>query len=77
MRRSPIILAPIDVEIVHLHGSPVDAGIVQVRGSSVDAGTVRIQGSHDVRTVHVHGSMLTGVWIPRKSDGPVMPQWMP
>ena len=78
MRRSPFILAPIDVGIVCIHGSLVDTGTVHVRRSPVDTRTVRIQGSYDnIRIVHVHRSMLTGVWIPQKSDGPVMPQWMP
>ena len=77
MRRSSIILALVNVGLVRLHGSPVDAETVHICGSPVDAGIVHIQESHEIKTVHVHGSMLIGVWIPRKSNGPVMLQWMP
>ena len=75
---SPISLVPVNVGIVHIHKSLVDAETVHIHGSPIDTGTVHIQRSHvNVRIVHIHGSMQIRVRIPQKSDGPVMPLWMP
>ena len=65
MGRGPISLVLVNVGIVHIHGSPVNTGTVHIHSSLVN-----------VRTVHVHGSMQTGVWIPQKSNSPVMLPWM-
>ena len=65
MGLGPISLVPVDVEIVHICGSHVDAGTIHIHGSPINIGTV-----------HIHRNMQTGVQIPQKSDGPVMPPWM-
>ena len=71
VRRSLIILAPVDVGIIRLHRSPVDVETVHICKSPVDVRAVCIQEIHNVNTIHVHRSMLIGVRIPRKSNGPV------
>ena len=63
--QGPFSLIPVNIGTVHIHGNPVDAEIVHIHGSPVDIGTI-----------HVHGGMQTGVQIPQKGDGPVMPPWM-
>ena len=63
--RGPISLVSVNIGTVDIHGNPVDVRIVHIHGSPVNDGIV-----------HVHGSMQTGVQIPQKGDGPVMPPWM-
>ena len=44
---------------------PVHVGIILVHKNHVDAGTIPILKSRvDVRTIHVHADMPTGVQIP-------------
>ena len=77
MGQGPISLVPVDVGIVHIHGSPVDVGIVHIHESPFNVGTVHIYRSPvNVGTVHVYGSMQIKVQIPQKSDDLVMPPWM-
>ena len=77
MGRGPISLVPVDVKIVHIHGSLVNAKAIHIHRSPVDAGTIHIHGSPaNVGTVHIHGIMQIGVQIPQKSNGFIMPPWM-
>ena len=53
MGRGPVSLVPVDVRIVHIHGSPIDAGIVHIHGNPIGTGTIQ-----------VHKSMQTEIQIP-------------
>ena len=73
----PIIQVLVHAGIVPIHKNHIDAGTVPIPESHVDARTVPILESHvNTGTIHVHASMPTGVWIPRRSDGPTTLPWM-
>ena len=63
--------------IVPIHKNHVDAEATFILKNHVDAGIVLIlENCVDVKTVHVLAGILTGFWIPQRSDGLTMQLWM-
>ena len=67
-----------DAEFTHIPENHVDAGTILILESHNDAEVTLIPENHvNVGTVHihVHAGMLTGVWIPQRSDVPTTQLW--
>ena len=73
---NPTNPAHVHAEIVPIHKNHADAEVTLIPENHVDAGTVLIlENRIDIGTVHVRTGMLTGVWIPQRSDVPTTQLW--
>ena len=66
VKGDPVNMDHVHTEIVPIHKNHDDAEVTLIPENHVNVGTVHI---------HVHAGMLTGVWIPQRSDVPTTQLW--